>query len=71
MFRDAGETAAADSLTSYLLLGNNPPPPFSDILFDIDNLFKVNLVSNALDIVNKLKSSSATEAVAKIEKLSS
>ena len=25
-FRDAGETAAADSLTSYLLLGNNPPP---------------------------------------------
>jgi hypothetical protein len=25
-FRDAGETAAADSLTSYLLLGKPPPP---------------------------------------------
>ena len=67
-FRDAGETAATDSLTSYLLLGNNPPP-FSDILFDIDNLFEDNHVSNTYDIVNELnfKSSSATEAVAKIE----
>ena len=71
MFKEAGETAAADSLTTYLLLGNNIPS-FSHILYDIDNLFKVNHVSNALDIVNKLnlKSSSATEAVAKIEKLS-
>ena len=38
----------------------------------IDNLFKVNHISNALDIVNELnlKSSSATDAVVKIEKLS-
>ena len=70
-FRDAEEPTAADSLTSYLLSGNNLPS-FSDILYDIDNLFKVNRVSNTLDIVNELnlKSSSATEAVAKIEKLS-
>jgi hypothetical protein len=70
-FRDTRQPAAADSLTSYLLLGNNLPS-FSDILYDIDNLFKVNRVSNALVIVNELnlKSSSATEAVAKIEKLS-
>ena len=70
-FRDSGEPAAADSLTSYLLLGNNLPS-FSDILYDIDNLFKVNSVFNALDILNELnlKSSSATEAVANIEKLS-
>ena len=71
MFREAGEPTAADSLTSYLLLGNNIPS-FSHILYDIDNLFKVNRVSNSLDIVNELnlKSSSATETVAKIEKLS-
>jgi hypothetical protein len=71
MFKEAGETAAADSPTTYILLGNNIPS-FSHILYDIDNLFKVNHVSNALDIVNKLnlKSNSATEAVAKIEKLS-
>ena len=77
-FRDTRQPAAADSLTSYLLLGNsylllgNNLPSFSDILYDIDNLFKVNRVSNALVIVNELnlKSSSATEAVAKIEKLS-
>ena len=71
MFKEARETAAADSLTTYLLLGSNIPS-FSHILYDIDNLFKVNHVSNALDIINKLnlKSSSATEAVAKIEKLS-
>ena len=52
-FRKAGETAVADS-PSYLHLGNNLPPPFSDILYDIDNLFKVNRVSNALDIVKEL-----------------
>ena len=71
MFKGAGETTAADSFTCYLLLGNNIPS-FSHILYDIDNLFKVNHVSNAHDIVNELnlKSSSATEAVAKIEKLS-
>ena len=70
-FRDAGEPTAADSLTSYLLLGNNLPS-FSHILYDIDNLFKVNHVSNTLDILNELnlKSSSATDAVSKIEKLS-
>ena len=39
---------------------------------DTADLFKVNRVSNALDIVNKMcfKSSSTTEAIAKIEKLS-
>ena len=39
---------------------------------DIDSLFKVNRMSNALDIVKEMdfKSSSATEAIAKIEKLS-
>ena len=70
MFKEAGETSAADSLTIYLLLGNNIPS-FSHILYDIDNLFKVNRVSNAPDIVNELnlKSTSATEAVTKIEKL--
>ena len=70
-FRDARETAEADSLTSYLLFGQQPPP-FSDILMDIDSLFKVNHISNALDIVNELnfKSSSATEVVAKIENFS-
>ena len=71
IFKDAGETATADFLTSYIFLGNNIPS-ISHILYDIDNLFKVNFVSNALDIVNELnlKSSSATEAVAKIKKLS-
>ena len=60
-----------DSLNSYLLLGNNIPS-FSHILYAIDNLFKVNHVSNTLDIVNELnlKSNSAIDAVAKIEKLS-
>ena len=48
MFKEAGETAAADSPTTYILLGNNIPS-FSHILYDIDNLFKVNGVSNALD----------------------
>ena len=71
MFKAAGETAVADSLANYMLADNNIPP-FSHILYDIDCLFKVNRVSNALDIVNELnfKSPSATEAVAKIEKLS-
>ena len=70
-FRDAGETAAADSLTGYLVFGQQPPP-FSEILMDIDSLFKVNRVSNAFDIVNEMnfRSSSATEAIGKIEKLS-
>ena len=71
MFKEAGETAAADSPTTYILLGNNIPS-FSHILYDIDNLFKVNRVSKALDLVNELnlKSTSDTESVAKIEKLS-
>ena len=53
MFKEAGETAAADSLTTYLLLANNIPS-FSHILYDIDNLFEVNGVSSALDIENEL-----------------
>ena len=66
MFR----AAAADSLSSYMLAGSTIPP-FSDILYDIDCLFKVNRIANALDIVNELnfKSSTATDTVAKIEKL--
>ena len=61
----------ADSLPSYMLAGSTIPP-FSDILFEIDCLFKVNRIANALDIVNELnfKSSTATDALAKIEKLS-
>ena len=66
MFKEAGETATADSIIAYLLLGSNIPP-FSHILYDIDSLFKVNRISNALYIVNELnfKSTLATEAVAK------
>ena len=52
------------ALTSYLLLGNNLPS-FSDIFYDIDNLFKVNRVSNALDIVNKLNLKSKIEKFSK------
>ena len=42
------------------------------VLSDIDRLFKVNRVANALDIVGEFNffSSTATEAIAKIEKLS-
>ena len=53
------------ALTSYLLLGNNLPS-FSDIFYDIDNLFKVNRVSNALDIVNKLNLKSKIEKLSKL-----
>ena len=65
MFKEAGETSAADSLTTYLLLGNNIPS-FSHILILI-----TCSRSKAPDIVNELnlKSTSATEAVTKIEKL--
>ena len=47
-------------------------PPFEDILYDIDCLFKVNRIGNALDIVNYLdcKATTAQEAIGKIEKLS-
>ena len=56
VFRDAGELAAADSLTYYLVaFGQDPPPPhFETVLRDIDSLFKVNRVYNALDIVNEI-----------------
>ena len=73
VFQAAGETAIADSLNYYLAtFGQDPPPHFDMVLMDIDSLFKVNRVSNVLDIVNQLKfdSSSATEAIAKIDKLS-
>ena len=53
------------ALTSYLLLGNNLPS-FSDIFYDIDNLFKVNRVSNALDKVNKLNLKSKIEKLSKL-----
>ena len=48
MLKADGETAAADSLSNYMLAGSTIPP-FSHILYDIDCLFKVNRVSNALD----------------------
>ena len=51
MFQAAGETATADSLSGYMLAGSTIPP-FSDILYDIDCLFKVNRIGNGLDIVN-------------------
>ena len=72
MFKAAGETTAADSLAGYMLVGSTIPPPFSDILYDIDCLFKVNRIGNCLDIVNDLnfKAATAQEAIAKIEKLS-
>ena len=71
MFKAAGETAAADSLAGYMLAGSTIPP-FADILYDIDCLFKVNRIGNGLDIVNDLnfKAATAQEAIAKIEKLS-
>ena len=49
-----------------------PSPPLSDILYDIDCLFKVNKIGNGLDIVNELnfKASTGQDAIAKIEKLS-
>ena len=71
MFKAAGETAGADSLSWYMLAGSTIPP-FADILYDIDCLFKVNRIGNGLDIVNDLnfKAATAQEAIAKIEKLS-
>ena len=71
VFRDAGETA--DSLNFLLIeYQQDSPPPFETVLRDIDSLFKVNRVANALDILGEFNfsSSSATEAIAKIEKLS-
>ena len=71
MFNAAGETTAADSLSGYMLAGSTIPP-FSDILYDIDCLFKVNRIGNGLDLVNELnfKASTAQDARTKIEKLS-
>ena len=56
MFKATGEIAAADPLSGYIQ-GGNIIPPFADILYDIDCLFKVNRISNALDIVNNLNMS--------------
>ena len=75
VFRDARETATADSLNYYLVSYQQDPPPqlpIEMVLSDIDRLFKVNRVANALDIVGEFNffSSTATEAIAKIEKLS-
>ena len=57
MFKAAWETAAADSLSSYMLAGSTTTiPPFSEILYDIDCLFKVNRIANGLDILNELNS---------------
>ena len=39
--RDAGETAAADSLNFLLVEYQQPPPPFETVLRDIDSLFKL------------------------------
>ena len=71
MFKGAGETTAADSLSGYMQVGAIIPP-FEDILYDIDCLYKVNRIRNALDIVNDLdfKATMAQEAIGKIEKLS-
>ena len=54
------------------MLAGGTIPPFADILYDIDSLFKVNRIGNGLDIVNDLnfKAATAQEAIAKIEKLS-
>ena len=64
MFKGAGETAAADSLSGYMQAGAIIPP-FEDILYDIDCLYKVNRIGNALDIVNDLdfKATTAQEAI--------
>ena len=59
MFKAAGETSAADSLSGYMLAGSTILP-FSDILYDIDCLFKVNQIGNGLDIVNELNSKAST-----------
>ena len=70
MFKATGETAAVDSLSGYMLAGSTIPS-FSDILYDIDCLFKVNRIGNGLDIVNELifKAATAQDVIAKIEKL--
>ena len=54
------------------MLAGSTIPPFTDILYDIDCLFKVKRIGNGLDIVNDLNFQAATaqEAIAKIEKLS-
>ena len=54
------------------MLAGSTIPPFSEILYDIDCLFKVNRIVNGLDIVNELnfKASMAQDDIAKIEKLS-
>ena len=71
MFKGAGETVATDSLFGYSQVGATIPP-FEDILYDIDCLYKVNRIRNALDIVNDLdfKSATAQEAIGKIKRLS-
>ena len=62
VFREAGETAPADSL-NFLLVEYQQPPPLDVVLRDIDSLFKVNTVANTLDILGEFNfsSNSATE----------
>ena len=70
MFKSAGETAAADSLLGYSQLGSSVPP-FQEILHDLDSLYKVNRIGNALDIVTdfSFKAPTAQAVIAKIEKM--
>ena len=70
MFKGAGETAAADSLFGYSQVGSTIPA-FEDILYDIDCLYKVNRLGNALDIANNLdfRTKTAQDAIGKIERL--
>ena len=70
MFKSAGETAAADSLLGYSQLGSSAPP-FQEILHDLDSLYKVNRIGNALDIVTdfSFKAPTAQAVIAKIEKM--
>ena len=68
MFKSAGETAAADSLLGYSQLGSSAPP-FQEILYDLDSLYKVNRIGNALDIVTdfSFKAPTAQAVIAKID----
>ena len=71
VFREAGETAPADSL-NFLLVEYQQPPPLDVVLRDIDSLFKVNTVANTLDILGEFNfsSNSATETNWEIVKIS-
>ena len=53
VFRDVGETDAANSLDFLLVEYQQAPPPFDVVLRDIHSLFKVNRVANALDILGE------------------